>query len=147
LNLYRMLPYAGLSAPAYVSLGGSILRSGDLPAGLREIAIIRVGILSRCRYEVHHHQRLAGIAGLSEEKIAAIADGPGAAAFDPLENLVLRFTDELVHNVKAPDPLFDELVAALGRFQLAELVLAVGFYLMVSRFLENFEVDVETTLP
>ncbi|HEY8539825.1 MAG TPA: carboxymuconolactone decarboxylase family protein [Steroidobacteraceae bacterium] len=147
LNLFRMLPYAGMAAPAYLSLGGAILRSGELDAQLRELAIVRVGILTRATYEVHHHRRLAAMVGLSDEKIEAIEQGAESDVFSMLEKLVLRFTDELVHNVKAPDDLFQQLLEAIGRRSLVELVLTIGFYLMVSRFLENFEIEVETTLP
>jgi 4-carboxymuconolactone decarboxylase len=145
LNLYRMLPYAGLTAPAYLSLGGSIL--GKLAPQLREIAILRVGVLTQASYEVHHHRRLAEMEGVELDKIAAICNGEDVPSFTRLERLVLEFTDELVHNVKAPDALFEELLQAIGRQQLTELVLTVGFYLMVSRFLENFEIEIETALP
>ncbi|MEO8923294.1 MAG: hypothetical protein ABI330_10805 [Caldimonas sp.] len=56
---------------------------------------------------------------------------------------VLRFTDQLVHHVKAPDAMFEAMQARLTTRALAELVLTIGFYMMVSRFLENFEVDIE----
>ena len=39
--------------------------------------------------------------------------------------------------------MFRAMQAQLSTRALAELVLVVGFYMMVSRFLENFEVDIE----
>ena len=80
---------------------------------------------------------------MREDVLAAIADGPEAPAFDDLQRLVMRFTDEVVHRVKASDVLFDAVRARLGDRQVAELVLTIGYYMMVSRFLENFEVDIE----
>ncbi len=55
----------------------------------------------------------------------------------------MQFADKLVRDVKAPDDMFDAMKAQLSTQALAELVLTIGFYMMVSRFLENFEVDIE----
>jgi hypothetical protein len=57
---------------------------------------------------------------------------------------VLRFADQLVHHVKAPDAMWQDLSKHLDHRQMAELVLTVGYYMMVCRFLENFEVDIES---
>jgi len=56
---------------------------------------------------------------------------------------VLRFTDEVFHRVKAPDAMFEAMRERLTTKALSELVLTIGFYMMVCRFLENFEVDIE----
>jgi hypothetical protein len=56
---------------------------------------------------------------------------------------VLEFTDVVFREVKAPDALFKQVAARFGHRQTAELVLTIGFYMLVSRFLENFEVDIE----
>jgi alkylhydroperoxidase family enzyme len=45
--------------------------------------------------------------------------------------------------VKAPDAMFEAAQRHFNPRELSELVLTVGFYMMVSRFLENFEVDIE----
>jgi alkylhydroperoxidase family enzyme len=143
LNLYRMLPHAPAACEPFLGLGGALLRHSALDAGLREVAILRVGFLSRASYEVHQHKRLARSLGMSDATIAAIEAGPEAPVLTDSERLVMRFTDQLVHHVKAPDALFDEVRQALGERALAELVLTIGFYMMVCRFLENFEVDIE----
>lgn len=143
LNIYRMLPHAVTAAPGFLQLGGALLRDAELDPGLRELAILRVGVLSGASYEVYQHKRVARSVGVSDEKIEAVALGPDTEAFEPLEKLILRFTDEVVLNVKASGTLFSELLAQLSNRQMAELVLTIGFYMMVSRFLENFEVEIE----
>ena len=144
LNLYRMLAHAGPAAEGFLALGGALLRKGALDPKLRELAIIRVGVLSGASYEVHQHRRLARSIGVPDEKIDAIAAGAGAAPFDELENLVLEFTDTVVNEVKAPDALFEKVLAHLDHRRMAELVMTIGFYMLVSRFLENFEVEIES---
>lgn len=144
LNLYRMLPHAGPGlAAGFLRMGGALLRENALDAQLRELVILRVGMLSDAGYEVHQHKRVARSVGLSDEKIEAIAQGAEAPVFDELERLILRFTDTVVREVKAPQALFDEVLGRLDHRRMAELVFTIGFYMMVSRFLENFEVDIE----
>jgi alkylhydroperoxidase family enzyme len=144
LNLYRMLPHAGPAlAQGFLGMGGALLRENQIDSQLREIAILRVGILSQASYEVHQHKRVARNVGLSDAKIAALEVGADTSVFNELERLVLQFTDVVFHDVKAPDELFNAVSSRLGFRQTAELVLTIGFYMLVSRFLENFEVDIE----
>lgn len=143
LNLYRMLPHATTVAPGFLKMGGAILRENEIDTQLRELVILRVGMLSGASYEVHQHKRVARSVGVSEEKIAALENEPDSPVFSELERLVLRFTDTVVRDVKAPDELFNRVLEHLNHRQMAELVLTIGFYMMVSRFLENFEVDIE----
>ena len=144
LNLYRMLPHAGPAGQGFLKLGGALLRENALDSQLREIAILRVGHISKASYEVHQHRRIALKLGLSEAKLTALEVGADTSALTELELKVLRFTDQLVHHVKAPDAMWDEMLKDLDHRQMAELVLTVGFYMMVCRFLENFEVDIES---
>lgn len=144
LNLYRMLPHAPEAASGFLALGSALLTQNSLHPHLRELAIVRVGILSGASYEVHQHRRVAANVGLSQEKIDAIEVGPSSPVFNEFERTLLEFTDVVVRQVKAPQPLWDAIHSRLGHRQTTELVLTIGFYMMVSRFLENFEVDIET---
>jgi 4-carboxymuconolactone decarboxylase len=138
-----MLPHAGPAGQGFLKLGGALLRECAIDPKLREVAILRVGHLSNANYEVHQHRRIALKLGLTEAKLAALEVDADTSALSPLELKVLRFTDQLVHHVKAPDEMWNDLARHLDHRQMAELVLTVGFYMMVSRFLENFEIDIE----
>jgi len=120
-----------------------LLIHSDLDPVLREIAIVRVGVLSRASYEVYQHEAICRSYGMSEEKIRAIHEGPDAAAFNELEKQVMRLTDDIVHNVRASDATFNPVLEKLGPKHTQHLVFSIGFYMMVSRFLENFDVDIE----
>jgi 4-carboxymuconolactone decarboxylase len=144
LNVFRMLAGGEGLLAAFARFGNHLLFKTELDAVLREIAIIRVGALSGARYEVFQHERIARDIGMSDELIAAIHAGPDAAELDDLQRLVVRFTDDVVANVRAGDATFDPLLARLSLREVEELVLTIGFYMAVSRFLETFDVEVET---
>ena len=80
---------------------------------------------------------------MTEKKIAALPKGENDDVFDDLENLVIRFTDEIVHGVKANDETFEAMAERFDHRQMNEAVLTVGFYMMVCRYLENFEIERE----
>jgi alkylhydroperoxidase family enzyme len=143
LNLFRMLAGGEGLLRAFVKFGNHLLFKADLPPVLREVAILRVGALSGAHYEVFQHERIARSIGMSEDLIAAIRRGPDDPALDDLQRLVVRFTDEVVRNVRASDETFRPLAERLPVRQLQELTVLIGYYMTVSRFLETFEIDLE----
>jgi len=143
LNIFKMLGHSGEMLDGFVKLGGQILNFAELDPVLREIAIIRAGVLSGSSYEVHQHRRIGRGIGMSQALLDGIDQGPDAAVFDERQRQVMAFTDDVVKNVRASDATFDPLCAALGYRQVQELVITIGYYMMVSRFLETFDVDIE----
>ncbi|SKA21756.1 Alkylhydroperoxidase family enzyme, contains CxxC motif [Enhydrobacter aerosaccus] len=144
LNIYRMLANSEAGLKGFVRMGNALLYRCELDPKLREIAILRVGRHSRCAYEVFQHERIAREVDVAEDKIAALRDATiEAPAFSDHEKAVLRFTDEVVRNVKASDKAVKAVEAFLSPGALVELTLTIGYYMMVCRFLETTGVDGE----
>ena len=144
LNIYRMLANSEYGMKGFVRMGNALLFRGELDPVLRELAIIRVGRLSRAAYEVFQHERIGREAGVAEDKIAALRDATiEAPAFTDHEKAVLRFADDVVRNVKASDKNLKAVEVFLSPGALVELTLTVGYYMMVCRFLETTGVDGE----
>ncbi len=145
LNIMRMFLNAPTNALPLLSFGQSILTKQELDAHLRELAILRVAHLTGANYEWTQHVPIAKETGVTDEQVEAVPQGAAAAAFDDLEKRVLRFTDEVTQNVKASQETFQALEKDLGPRQMVELALAIGFYGMVARIMESFEVELEPT--
>jgi alkylhydroperoxidase family enzyme len=143
LNIYRMLPHAETSLYGFMKLGNALLFKAELDPILRELVILRVGYLSDATYEIHQHLVVARHVGVSDVKIEALQQGSDAAVFSDKERAVLQFTDEVVKQVKASDAAYEAVAGHLSHREIAELLLTIGFYMMVSRFLENLEVEIE----
>lgn len=62
---------------------------------------------------------------------------------DALEDKVLAFTDSVVLSVKAPAEQFEALRESLSPRAITELLMTIGTYMMVSRVLENLEIEIE----
>lgn len=143
LNLFRMLAGPPGLLRAFTRLGNHVLFGSALDPLLRELAIVRVGLLSGAEYEVRQHDRIARSAGASDELLAALSEGPDAAAFDDAQRAVLRFTDEVVASVRASDRALADAVAVVGTAGVQELTVAIGYYMMVCRYLETIGIDPE----
>jgi AhpD family alkylhydroperoxidase len=144
LNIFRMVANAHTALGPFLRLGAALLADGELDAKLRELAIIRVARLSGAEYEWVQHAAIAKAVGATDEQVTAIERGdPEAACFDEVERLVLAFTTEVVHDVGASE---ETLAAAQQRFsprEIVELLLSIGFYMMVARVMETTALDLD----
>lgn len=144
LNIFRMMAHAETSFRPMLSLGMSILAQQELSAKLRELVILRVARLSAARYEWVQHVPIALAAGATEAQVAALECGNiDDAAFDALERAVLRFTTEVVERVRASDEAFAAVAALVSPRQVVELLLTIGYYMMIARLLESTAVDLD----
>jgi alkylhydroperoxidase family enzyme len=143
LNLFKMLAHApGLLRP-FVDLGGAFLFEGKLDPITRECAILRVGYVSRAMYETSQHEKIGRELGMSDALFDAIKAGPSDPSLSEEQRLTLALVDDLMANVKAGDATFQLALAHFGVEMTQELTLVTGYYMMVCRFLETFEIDLE----
>jgi len=147
LNLYRILPHAPEAALGFLALGRALLTQTSIDPALREVAILRVGALCDARYELHQHRRVARSAGLSDAQMDAVLDLSSAEGLDARQRLVVEFTDAVVRDVKAPAQLNERVAGEFTDQGWLELLMTIGYYLLVSRVLENVEVDIEDGNP
>ncbi len=145
LNIMKMFLNAPTNAIPLLVFGQSILTKQELDAHLRELAILRVAHLTEASYEWTQHVPLAKETGVTDAQVEAIPQGADSDAFNEVEKRVIRFTDEVTQDVKASAETFTALEKGLGPRQMVELALAIGFYGMVARVMESFEVELEPT--
>jgi alkylhydroperoxidase family enzyme len=144
LNIFKMVAHAETNARPLLLLGTSILSEQQLSARLRELAILRVARLSHAEYEWVQHVPIATMVGVSEEQVDALArDDAAAACFDPVDRIVLRATDEIVLDCGPSDATFTDLQAHFSQREIMEIVLAVGFYMMMARVMISTRIDID----
>ena len=142
-NIFRMMAHSPSHLEQYCRLGGAIRHKGELDPVVRELAITRTGILCEAPYEVVAHKRIGRNVGVSDEQNEALADWKSATCFDDVQRAALAFTDEIVTQPRPSDATFKAIAAKLSPGALVELQLAVGFYVMTSKFLETFQIDLQ----
>jgi 4-carboxymuconolactone decarboxylase len=142
-HMFRTLPHSVPTAEGFIKLGVAV-RDSSLGRQLCELVILRVGALSRAPYEIHHHRRKAAAAGLSPERIAAALQERDEDCLTEVERRVMRFTDAVVLNVRAPEFLYLQVAHELGTQKMIELLHTIGYYMLVVRMCENLDLDITT---
>ena len=143
LNLFKVmghLPYIGLN---FQRLANSILRGEELPANLRELAVLRVGYLTQSEYEFTKHTVISLQSGVSRKQIDGISDWKSSTEFSDEERALLAYTDEVTRSIKVEDETFNNLKGFLNERQIVELTAVIGYYGMVCRILVALEVELE----
>jgi alkylhydroperoxidase family enzyme len=142
-NIFRMMAHSPSHFEQYCRLGGAIRNKGELDPVLRELAITRTGILCEAPYEVAAHKRIGKNVGVTDEQNAALENWQSATCFDEVQRAALAFADEIVKQRRPTDATFNAIAAKLTPGALVELQLSVGFYIMTSKFLETFGIDMQ----
>src|ERR1700744_474241 len=142
-NIFRMMAHSPRYLEQYCRLGRAIRSAGELDPVIRELAITRTGILCQAPYEIVAHKRIGKNVGVTDEQNAALEDWKSATCFNEVQRAALAFTDEVVAMRLPTDATFNAIAAKLTPAALIELQLAVGFYIMTSKFLETFGIDMQ----
>src|SRR6202047_2953651 len=142
-NIFRMMAHSPRYLEQYCRLGRAIRHEGELDPVVRELAITRTGILCGAPYEVVRHKRIGKGVGVTDEQNDALDNWQSATCFNEVQRAALAFTDEVVKLRKPTDATFDAIKTRLTPGALVELQLSVSFYIMTSKFLETFGIDLQ----
>jgi 4-carboxymuconolactone decarboxylase len=126
----------------WLPFGGKLL-VGKLPARDRELMILRTGWNCQADYEWAQHVVIARRAGLGDDEIARVKEGPDAAGWDPFDATLLRAADELHRDSVLSDTTWAALAERYDERQLIEVPMLVGHYHMVAYALNSLGVQVE----
>src|SRR5262249_32166455 len=118
-----------------------------LPARERELLVLRIAWLTRCRFEWAYHEPLVRRLGMTTVDIRRVLDGPDAPGWDEKEATLLRATDEL----HATGGLSDKVWAALSSWyddrELIEIPVIVGQYQLVAYLTNSLRIAPDPRLP
>ncbi len=138
--LYQVLLNSAPIAEGWEKMLSAVRNRSSLPAGLRELVILRVAVLNGASYEFDAHLPHAEQAGVSPEKIDAVKQAQLGPQFTPDERAVLELTDAMTRDIRVPDALFERLRERFDARGLVDLVATVAAYNMVSRLLVALDI-------
>jgi alkylhydroperoxidase family enzyme len=146
-NIFNMMAHAETCLKPVMKLGGTLLGKLQLDAKLRELCLLHAVKLEGGEYEWVQHVPIARDLGCTDAQIAALEKGDdGAACFDAREKSALRFTREVVVNVRASEAALAEARRHLSDREVVELILMSGFYIMLARLTESLGVETEAPM-
>ena len=104
---------------------------------------MRIGWLNGGAYEWSAHLGVARRAGLTEEELRRIVDGPEAEGWNEWAAAVLRAADELHGEALVSDDTWATLSERYDQRQMMEAIFTVGQYNLVAMWLNSFGVQLE----
>ena len=140
--LYQVLLNSPPIAHGWEQMLSAVRNRNSLPAGLRELVILRVAVLNRAPYEFDAHVPHALNAGVTQTVIDGLRAVPLAADLPlvPAERVALRLCDAMTRDIEVPDALYAEVQQHFGAQGQIDLVATIAAYNMVSRFLVALQI-------
>lgn len=141
-NLTRGLLLMEQPLAGVLPASANALRASGLDAKVREGVILRVAALSGCAFERMQHLGEAQKAGWTPAEIAAIEAGDQAGSLGSF-TAVLDFVDACVSSPRVSATVFAAARDSLSDQSLATLIVLVGHYMTIARFIEILDIELD----
>jgi alkylhydroperoxidase family enzyme len=143
LHLHQALANQPDALRAFMGMSRYIRDDAELPANLRELAVLATGYALNVAYEQHHHIPAARRAGVSEAQLAAFPDWAASDAFAETERAVLAYADQVARTRDVDDATFAAVQRLLPPGQLIDLALTCGWYHLCAAILVPLRIEIE----
>ena len=143
LNLYKEVANQPPALAAFLEMSRYVRSGSSLDPGLRELAILATAHELRQDYETAHHTAAAGRAGVSAEKVAAVAPGGSLEALTPAERGAVEFARQVAHTRTCDDAMFGRLQKLFKPEEIVDLVVTTGWYHLCAVILGSLRVELE----
>lgn len=147
LNIFKTLTNHPELMRRWIVFANHILGKSTLPFRERELVILRIGYLCRAGYEWGQHVLIAQAGGVSDDDITRVKEGPAAAGWSEVDQLLMQATDELHGDAHISDATWKALSGHYDTRQMMDIVFTVGQYNLVSMALNSFGVQPDEGLP
>ena len=146
-NIFKTLAHHPELYSRWTGLGRFLLNGSSLPARHREMLMLRMGWLCQSEYEWAQHARIAtSSAGMTDQEVHRIAEGPGAPGWTDFERTLLRFVDELRYDAIVSDTTWAALRKEYNELQMMEALFTAAQYQLVSMALNSLGVQLDPEL-
>lgn len=144
MGVFRALANAPANLVPLMKLGRSILAEQALDARRRELLILLAMQIEGGEYEYVQHVEIALCVGATNAEIDAISKFQlDADCFDESDRALLTFGATVVRDVRVPDAIYAEAARHFPARLLVEGVIAMGYYMLLARVTEAFEVPAD----
>jgi uncharacterized peroxidase-related enzyme len=140
MNVHRMMAHRPKMLQRRSAFSRVLNNENLVERGLRELALLTVGRLTRGVYEYHHHAEFARQAGVSAEKMIALPIWENHPIFSERERAVIRYSEQMTRDVQVTGAAFAELRRFFSTGEIVDLTLLIAHYNSTVRFLEALQV-------
>lgn len=141
LRIYETLAHSRTLVELVSGLARYFIDESDLSARVREVGILRTAAVVGSEYEYAQHVPRARAAGLTDDEIAGLAHGSGV--WPEADAAVIAMADELLAEGGVTDGTWRRLRAVLPQDQLVDLVVLLGYYVLIAGTTNTLRVPLE----
>jgi 4-carboxymuconolactone decarboxylase len=109
----------------------------------REMVIMRLAAVRSADYEWVQHLFMAKDAGVDDEEIKAIVEGPDAASWSDEDAAILRAVDDLLVDGSIGSDTWKTLTSYLDTRQILDLIFTAGSYDIMARMCKSLGVEID----
>jgi 4-carboxymuconolactone decarboxylase len=128
----------------FFDMGDRVRFHMSVPDKLKELAILIAARYWGAQFEWLAHRRAAVQAGLSEDKVKAIAEGRRPVGMSADEEAVYNFITELFKTRQASDSTFAAVKNIAGERGVVDLIVSAGYYQVVSMLMNTDRLPVNS---
>lgn len=145
LHVTRMLAGTEDISWGFIAFVHAIFGTKDVDSAMRELIGLRVAKLLQTPYQWQQHATMGKNAGLTPETIDAVAADGAVMGLSADQLLLCKATDELTNDAEYTDDTLGRLRQRYGDVIVRKITLTIGFFNMLSRFLNGCRVPLETS--
>ncbi|MFJ8794347.1 carboxymuconolactone decarboxylase family protein [Streptomyces sp. NPDC102462] len=145
VNLFRMLAHSPGTFVEVMDLTDAVFKRLTLDQYSVQLLVLFVATQENNAYEWDQHVSIAGAAGVKDEQMLAIAEDrwDDPSLFSDGDRVLLRFAAGVLRHGKAPAVLFKNSLKTFGIQELADALIVIGFYRMISGFMLTLDIPID----
>ena len=143
LNLTKVLAHAPGHIESVLRLSDAVQNRGVIDPVLRQVALVRLCVVTRSPYELTLHESVCKGLGMTEELIKQAREGSSCEGLAEEHRMAAMLAEELAFNTAPKPATHDYFLNNFTPREYVELVQGIGFYMMQIRIIETFEVKAE----
>jgi alkylhydroperoxidase family enzyme len=143
LNILRTIAHHPTVLGPFLGFASALAQQGTLSRRDSELLALRAAWNCRSDFEWGHHVAFARVAGLGDDEIARIVQGPDAPEWNESDRALLRAADQLHARQQIEDDVWQQLASERSEAQLVEIPFIVGQYTMLSMVANATGVELE----
>ena len=139
---FNSLLYSPNVGDAIQQVGAAIRFHCELPAPVRELAILIVATHYNCEFERWAHEPIAKRVGLSDKQIKAVRSG-ARPTFDSIElDTSYELCKVTLQQGRVDDLTYNAAIAQLDQQGVVELIALLGYYGLLAQLMNVFEIGI-----
>jgi 4-carboxymuconolactone decarboxylase len=142
-NIWRALANAPNLLDRILSLADELRHGITIDKRFRELGVLMVGHVAQSAYEFDHHWNAALKAGISRDKLQALAAFETSPLFDDAERAVLRYASEVTAVGEVREETWTALRGHFNDRETTELTITIAWYNCVVRILLPLKIENE----